>query len=408
MPGRLSTLVDMYAFVVKSRRNHDITEPAEWTDPKRKAWVGTVLVPLMPFAAWGLVSWTGITAFWFLGPALVFGLLPVLDRIQGLDTENPPEERVSELEADHWYRWCTYLFMPVQYAGLVLAAHLWATGNLSIVASLGLALTVAMVAGIAINTAHELGHKHPTVERRLAKVGLAQSLYGHFYIEHNRGHHVRVSTPDDPASSRLGETFWEFLPRTVIGSARSAIHLERERSTRLDRSFWSPKNDLLNAWSLSVVLYGTLLAVFGVGIAPWLALQAVLGFCMLELVNYIEHYGLLRQQNEKGRYERCRPEHSWNASNLASNLMLFQLQRHSDHHANPTRRYQSLRHFEEVPQLPTGYAGMILVALVPAWWRRVMDDRVVDFYGGDVTRANIHPRTRAKVLGRCGAGAGRA
>jgi alkane 1-monooxygenase len=236
-------------------------------------------------------------------------------------------------------------------------------------------------------------------------VALAQSAYGHFHLEHNRGHHQKVSTPNDPASSRLGESFWEFLPRTVWGSVRSAVRLERERQGRLGQRFWSPRNELLNAWAMSVVLFGGLVAVFGPSIAPWLAVQAVVGFCLLEVVNYIEHYGLLRQQRADGKYERCRPEHSWNASNVVSNLLLFQLQRHSDHHAFPTRRYQVLRHFDDVPQLPTGYAGMIVLATVPPLWRRVMDHRVVDFYDGDATRANIHPRTRDRVLARWGTAA---
>jgi alkane 1-monooxygenase len=284
-----------------------------------------------------------------------------------------------------------------------VACSLWASGDLAWWQSLGLATSVGLVAGIAINTAHELGHKRPAVERWLSKVALAQSAYGHFQLEHNRGHHTKVSTPEDPASARLGESFWEFLPRTVIGSLRSAVRLEREREARLGQRFWSPRNELLNAWAMTVVLFGGLLAWFGWSIAPWLVLQAVLGFSLLEVVNYIEHYGLLRQRRDDGRYERCRPEHSWNASNVVSNLLLFQLQRHSDHHAFPTRRYQVLRHFDDVPQLPTGYAGMITLAVIPPVWRRVMDHRVVGFYDGDVTRANIHPRVRRKVLARWGA-----
>jgi alkane 1-monooxygenase len=154
---------------------------------------------------------------------------------------------------------------------------------------------------------------------------------------------------------------------------------------------------------MSVVLFGALVAGFGFAVLPWLAVQAVVGFSLLEVVNYIEHYGLRRERRADGSYERCRPEHSWNANDVASNLFLYHLQRHSDHHARPARRYQALRHFEEAPQLPAGYAGMIPVALVPAWWRRVMDRRVLAHYGGDVTRASIQPRLREKILARYGA-----
>jgi alkane 1-monooxygenase len=155
---------------------------------------------------------------------------------------------------------------------------------------------------------------------------------------------------------------------------------------------------------MTVVLWAVLIALFGVGVVPYLLLQAVLAFSLLEAVNYLEHYGLLRQTLPTGRYERVSPRHSWNNNHLTTNLFLYHLQRHSDHHANPTRRYQALRHFDESPQLPAGYAAMILLAYFPPVWRRVMDHRVVAHYGGDVTRANIHPRKRAKVLARYGGG----
>jgi alkane 1-monooxygenase len=257
-----------------------------------------------------------------------------------------------------------------------------------------LALTVGTVAGIAINTAHELGHKRDRLERRLSKVALAQTGYGHFYVEHNRGHHARVSTPEDPASARLGESFWAFLPRTVWGSLRSAWSIEAAALRRKGHPVWSPRNDVLNAWALSIVLLGALLVAFGWQVLPLLVIQAVFGFSLLEVVNYIEHYGLLRQRVANGRYERCQPEHSWNSNNVASNLALYHLERHSDHHANPTRRYQALRNFDDAPQLPSGYALMIGLAYLPPVWRRVMDPRVLAHYDGEVDRANLHPRAR--------------
>jgi alkane 1-monooxygenase len=380
-------------------------QPAiDWRDPKRHAWLFGLFVPLLPFIAWGLARGTGLGVFWYAGPMLVFGIFPFFDFLRGLDAENPPEAAIKALEADRYYRWCTYIYLPLQYAGLVFACWLWAHGGLSTVDSIGLALTVAMVSGVAINTAHELGHKRDQLERWLSKVALAETGYGHFFIEHNRGHHVRVATPEDPASARLGESFWEFLPRTVVGSLRSAWGLERTRLARMGSSPWTLRNDILNAWAMTLVLAGALAAAFGPGVLPYLALQAVVGFSLLEVVNYLEHYGLLRERREDGRYERTRPEHSWNSNNLASNVALYHLQRHSDHHANPTRRYQALRHVEEAPQLPTGYAGMILLALLPPIWRRVMDHRLLEHYGGDVTRANIHPRVRPRILARYGSG----
>jgi alkane 1-monooxygenase len=374
--------------------------PATWHDTKRYAWLLGLIVPLLPFLSWGLVEATGLGVLWFYGPVLIFVVFPLFDLLRGTDDSNPPDGVIKWLEQDRYYRWCTYLFLPLQYAGLIFACYMWSKGGLSTLESIGLAFTVAMVAGIAINTAHELGHKRASSERWLSRVALAQSGYGHFYIEHNRGHHVRVATPEDPASARLGESFYAFWPRTVWGSLRSAWELEKIRLARMDRGPWTLHNDILNAWAMTIALFAGLAIAFGPVVLPYLLLQAVVGFSMLEVVNYLEHYGLLRQRREDGRYERTVPEHSWNSNNVASNVLLYHLQRHSDHHANPIRRYQALRHVEEAPQLPTGYAGMIVVAAIPPLWRRIMDRRLLSHYGGDVTKANIHPPARERILRR--------
>lgn len=376
---------------------------ATWSDPKRYLWLLGLIVPIIPFIAWALVEITGLGVFWWFGPFLVFAVIPFLDFVIGKDAENPPDSAIKWLEQDKYYRWCTYLFLPLQFGSLIFACAWWASGDLSLVESLGLAFSVAMVAGIAINTAHELGHKTKNGERWLSKIALAQSGYGHFFIEHNRGHHVRVATPEDPASSRLGESFWAFLPRTVSGSLTSAIHLEKVRLGRSDKGFWTIHNDVLNAWAMTVALFAGLCLVFGIEVLPWLIVQAVVGFSLLEVVNYLEHYGLRRQwDEEKGRYELCRPEHSWNSNNIASNVFLYHLQRHSDHHANPVRRYQALRHFDEVPELPSGYATMIVLAYATPVWRRVMDPKVVAHYEGDLSLANVQPRKRDKLIAKWG------
>lgn len=373
-----------------------------WRDPKRYLWPLGLVVPLLPLMAWALVEATGLGVFWWFGPLFVLGFMPLLDTLVGTDADNPPDSAVAWLEQDRFYRWCTYAFLPLQYASLVFACVLWSGGDLSVAESLGLAATLGMVAGIAINTAHELGHKRASLERWLSKVALAQTGYGHFFIEHNRGHHVRVATPEDPASSRLGESFWAFWPRTVTGSLRSAWELEHVHAQRDKRRFISPRNDILNAWALTVVLFAGLTIAFGWIVAPYLLVQAAIGFSLLEVVNYLEHYGLLRERRHDGRYERCAPRHSWNSNNVSSNVLLYHLQRHSDHHANPLRRYQSLRHFDEAPQLPSGYATMIVLALCTPLWRRTMDPKVLAHYGGDVTRANLHPRKRERLTRKYG------
>ncbi|MGB0872621.1 MAG: alkane 1-monooxygenase [Solirubrobacterales bacterium] len=368
-----------------------------WHDRKRYAWMLGLLVPTIPFGAGLLYELTGWGISWWYGPILVFLIFPFVDTIAGLDGSNPPESLIEWLENDKYYRHITYAFLPIQYAALVWACWIWAYADITTIDKIGLATTVAMTSGIAIAVAHELGHKKPKLERWLAKIALAETFYGHFFIEHNRGHHVRVSTPEDPASSRMGENFFVFLPRTVIGSLRSAWRLESERFARLGKSRWTLKNDVLNAWLMSVVLFVGLTAVFGTEILPYLLIQAALGFTLLEVVNYVEHYGLLRQKKEDGRYERCLPVHSWNSNNQWSNVFLYHLQRHSDHHANPTRRYQALLHVDEAPQLPSGYATMILLAVFPPIWNAVMDKRLVAHYGGDIDRANIQPRARNRI-----------
>ncbi len=374
----------------------DGAEAVDWRDGKRYLWLIGLVVPLLPAVAIVLYGVTDLTVLLWLGPIVVYGVIPLIDLAVGTDAENPPESLLRHLEEDRYYRWCIYLYLPVQLVSLVWAAAVATGGGLTVLGYVGLAMTTGVVAGIAINTAHELGHKKESVERWLSKIALAQSGYGHFYVEHNRGHHVRVATQEDPASSRLGETFWRFLPRSVIGGLTSAWRLERTRLARGGRSPWTLRNDVLNAWLMSVVLWAALIAVFGPRVIPFLVIQAVFGFSLLEVVNYIEHYGLGRRREPSGRYERCGPRHSWNSNNVATNLFLFHLQRHSDHHANPTRRYQSLRHFDEAPQMPSGYAAMVTLAYVPPLWRRVMDRRVLAHYDGDVTLANVAPGREAR------------
>jgi alkane 1-monooxygenase len=375
----------------------------QWRDRKRYLWLLGLVVPSLAFLALGLHALTGWSVWFWIGPIVILVIVPAIDLMAGLDRSNPPDDMIETLEKDRYYRWITYLFLPLQYAGFLTAFWLIGTGDLTVVGKAGLAVSIGCIGGIGINTAHELGHKRESHERWLSKIALAQSFYGHFYIEHNRGHHVRVATPEDPASSRVGESFYRFWPRTVVGSVRSAWRLEKRRYARRHHHPFRIGNDVLNAWLMSAVLWAAMLAWLGVGILPYLVVQAVVGFSLLEVVNYMEHYGMLRQKvgvPGKVRYERVDPSHSWNSNNIATNVLLYHLQRHSDHHANPTRRYQTLRDFEESPVLPTGYAGMIILALLPPVWRRVMDPRVLAHFDGDIRRANISPHCREKVLAR--------
>ena len=374
------------------------TLSAPWTDSKRHLWMLSIVTLTVPVISAALVWATGIGAFWWFGVVFVFGVIPLADILIGEDQSNPPEAAVADLEKDSYYRYTVYAAVISQYLSLFIAAWLAGTLDLKWWEYLGLAMSTGVASGVAINTAHELGHKTNRFERWLAKITLAPVAYGHFFVEHNRGHHVRVATAEDPASARYGESFWAFLPRTVTGSVRSAWRLEKARLERLGHSPWSWRNEVLHAWAMTVVVWAIAIATAGRIVIPFLVIQAVYGASLLEVVNYVEHYGLGRCKLPSGRYERCTPQHSWNSNHVVTNLFLYQLQRHADHHANPTRSYQALRHFDDSPQLPAGYATMILFAYVPPLWYRVMNPRVVAHYGGNMAQSNIKPSIRDRVL----------
>ena len=363
-----------------------------WRDQRRWLWWSALIVPLLPFVAFALSRWVHSDWIWWIGPVVLYGVIPVLDHLIGTDRANPPESAVAALAHDPYYHRLIRLFLVVQYAALLLGAWVAVSGGLGWIGLIGLVLTIGIVSGGGINAAHELGHQRGGA--LLAKIALAPSAYGHFLVEHNRGHHVRVATPEDPASARLGESYWRFLPRTLVGSLKSAWALEIARLAKSGKSAWHPTNELLQAWGLSVALFLGLSLVFGWAVLPFLLLQAAYGASLLETVNYIEHYGLLRQRDGNGRYERCRPEHSWNSNHLVTNLMLYQLQRHSDHHAHPTRPYQALRHFDHSPQLPAGYAALVPIAYLTPLWYRLMNQRVLAHYDHDLSRCNVQPGYR--------------
>ncbi|KVE80287.1 alkane 1-monooxygenase [Burkholderia cepacia] len=369
-----------------------------WSDGKRYLWLLGALTITLPILAAQLALTTGLHVFWWFGPLFAFGVIPILDTLIGDDRDNPPEAVVPHLERERYYRLIVYLATLVEYVAFFACVWIVGTHALAWYDYVGFALSLGAATGISINTAHELGHKTDRFERWLAKITLAPVAYGHFYVEHNRGHHVRVATAEDPASARYGESFWAFLPRTVTGSIRSAWRLEKARLERLGHSPWTWRNEVLHAWAMTVVVWGIAIAMAGKVVIPFLVIQAVYGASLLEVVNYVEHYGLGRRKLPNGRYERCTPQHSWNSNHVVTNLFLYQLQRHADHHANPTRSYQALRHFDDSPQLPAGYATMILFAYVPPLWYRVMNPRVVAHYGGNMAQSNIKPSIRARVL----------
>ena len=374
----------MKTYVISDRNGGVI----RYCDRKRYLWLLSVLFPLLPFV--GMASYVRSGQDWTLWLPLlgVYVVIPLLDALFPRDANNPPEAVVPLLESDGYYRVLVHLTVPLYFAVLIGGAWFVVSRDLSWFGLLGHALVVGAIGGIAVNTGHELGHKKAPADRLAARLALAVPFYGHFTMEHNAGHHARVATPEDSASARFGENIYRFATREIPGGLRRGWILERVRLQRRGVSPWSWRNHILQSWALSLLLYGGLLAWLGPSVLPFLLIQGGFAWWQLTSANYVEHYGLLRQKRADGRYERCQPQHSWNANHLASNLVLFHLERHSDHHANASRRYQSLRHFEDVPQLPSGYFGMFLLAYVPPLWFRVMNPRVLALVDGDRSRVN--------------------
>lgn len=339
---------------------------------RKFAYLAAYLVPTLVVVGYLLGGW-----FNLLTPLFIFGFIPAMDLLVGPVPTNLDDDAYKARKHERYFRYITWAFVPLNFALLIWAAWICASGQLATYELVLFTISVGMVSGgVGITIAHELGHRSEKFEQFLAKALLLCSAYQHFFIEHNYGHHANVATKNDPASARFGESLYRFLPRTIWGSYQHAWHLEARRLKRKNIAFFSWRNQMLWFHALPVLFGAALALSFGWQAAAFYAVQAVVAFTLLEMVNYIEHYGLERKLTQRGSFEKVQPIHSWNASEVVTNSLLFELQRHSDHHANPTRRYQTLRHFSESPQLPTGYAGMILLALLPPLWHRVMNPRV--------------------------------
>lgn len=334
------------------------------------------IVPLLilPGALYG--GWA-----WYTVPIFVFGVIPLLDALLGTWLHNPGPAETEALLASRGFKLMTWAYVPIQ-VGLVLwgAAHI---GGLSGFEAIGMSLSIGLCTGaVGITLAHELMHKPGRFERGLSQVLLLMVCYMHFYIEHLRGHHRRVATPEDPASARQGESVYRFYARTVFGSWRDAWQLENARIAKKKRKGWQHR---MRWFTLLPLLLATGLGLaFGTKGVIFYFAQSIVAFSLLEVVNYVEHYGLQRREIRPGVYEAVSFSHSWNSNHLLTNCFLFMLQRHSDHHAHQSRRYQILHQFDTSPQLPAGYATMILLALVPPLWRRIMDAKV-EAYRGQMT-----------------------
>jgi alkane 1-monooxygenase len=328
-------------------------------------------------------------AWTFLPTGFVFGLLPILDDRVGRNDANPEVAPGGSSWAADLALW---LFVPVQTVAIVAVLFHLTRGDtaVSLVETIGLTVSLGLISGSGgIVVAHELMHRAGRFPKALAEILMTETTYAHFCVEHVHGHHRHVATPRDPASSRRGESVFAFVPRSILGGAISAWRIESERTARQGTS-WTLRDRRLRMPLVTGLVYAGVAAAFGrLGVLVFLA-QGAFAVVLLEVINYLEHYGLARRETAPGQYERVGPEHSWNSSHRVSNWYLFNLARHSDHHYLASRPYESLRHWDEreAPQLPTGYAAMLLVALAPPLWFRIMNPRV---------DAWNHRRSRAAV-----------
>ena len=336
----------------------------------------------MPLAAWlaSSTGWPNASAWFPL--FFLFVMLPTVDWLLGHDPRNVAPEQERQVALQPWFRAVTLFALPVQCAVLVWSAAWFMQAPLDLVGQAGWLLSQGLVGGIlAINTAHELIHKDGRLEPLVGGLLLSTVGYHGFKIEHVRGHHVHVATAADASSARFGQSLWQFLPRAIWLNTRNAWALEATRLRGIGRAPFSLHNEMLRwtaVWLLIAVAFG---AAWGLKGLAFFLLQGLFAAGALEIINYVEHYGLERRQLPDGRFERTTHLHSWNSDFALSNLMLFQLQRHSDHHAFPKRRYSILRHHPDSPQLPGGYSAMFVLAMFPPLWRRVIDPRVLDFRG---------------------------
>lgn len=333
--------------------------------------IGFVSPPLVVWSTLMGGAWT------WLPVVVMLAGVPVADALMRPHLLHPSAQEIRDLEQRLSFRAVTWLWVPVHVALVVWAVDM--ASNRPMGWSLaGLVLSVAVVGGaIGITFAHELVHRSGRRERVLGDVLLALVSYPHFAIEHVHGHHRHVATPYDPATARMGEGFYQFLPRTLWGSVVHAWGIERERLARRSRGVWSVGNTMLRYAATMALLYGGVYGIWGArGLAVFF-LQGVGAFILLEAINYVEHYGLERREESPGTYERVSVRHSWDSSHRLSNWLLINLARHSDHHLTASRRYPALSTREQAPQLPAGYGTMLLLALVPPLWRQVMDSRVI-------------------------------
>ena len=315
--------------------------------------------------------------FSFFTPFYAFVLIPVLELLLPQDKSNFEGEERVEKEKSKLFDWMLYLNIPIIFGLITYLLFDITSNSYENYELIGLVFTLGIVLGTnGINVAHELGHRQKTIERHLGKLLLMPSFYMHFYIEHNFGHHAHAATSEDPATAAYNQSVYSFWVTSVFRQYFSAWKLQTKLLTSEKKGVFSVKNDMLWYLLFQLLFLSIIFYYFG-----WLGLlfaicSGVVGFLMLESVNYIEHYGLLRKKLASGRYERVREVHSWNSNHVIGRIVLYELTRHSDHHFKSSKKYQILDYHDISPQMPYGYPTSMVISFFPPLWFKLMNPRI--------------------------------
>ena len=323
----------------------------------------------LSFTATGWVTWAPMIYAWLLIPVVELFIPPSEKNMNAAEEEMAKKDRL--------YDYMLYVFVLLQFVALYIFLnnlHLPELTNWEIA---GRVFSMGLLCGtFGINVGHELGHRVNKMEQALAKAALMTSLYMHFFIEHNKGHHKNVATPEDPSSARFNEPLYAFYFRTIFYSYTSAWKIANAEMKKKNLPTLHWKNEMLQAHFIQFLFVALIFFGFGLTHGLFFLMAAFIGILLLETVNYIEHYGLLRKETTEGKFERAMPHHSWNSNHFLGRIMLFELSRHSDHHFMASRKYQVLQHHDNAPQLPTGYPGSMILAMFPPVWFYVMNKKI--------------------------------
>jgi len=327
------------------------------------------MLAYLSFTSTGLLTWSPMMYAWII--------IPLVELLIRPDEKNMDAAEEEVAKKDRVYDYMLYGFVLVQFVSLYIFLTNFNEAGLTGWDIAGRVCSMGLLCGtFGINVAHELGHRVNKYEQLLAKASLLTSLYMHFFIEHNKGHHKNVATPEDPSSARYNEPVYLFYVRTVIFSYLSAWKIANNEIRKQGLPLLHWRNEMLQAHFIQLVFILVIFFSFGWTVTLYFLFAAFMGILLLETVNYIEHYGLRRKETAPGKFERAMPQHSWNSNHVLGRLMLFELSRHSDHHYLASRKYQLLQHHDNAPQLPTGYPGSMLLSLLPPLWFYVMNRRI--------------------------------